>query len=391
MTAVETNGRRVAVTSEPRTYEPLGWSFFADMALSEHPERERGTASRERLLRHERELQVEMRSPSFSYADPPMWLVDDFAAYPRPDRVLSGLIERAGGLVPIAQKPGFGSVNVPRLTKGTKTAIQPPAGPGASADFTDAVASPSASGAGLDPLRDPQTSGGKLINLAGNCDIPLQMLEQRHSGLGYMDSVLYRDLDQDYNAQLESQLIVGTGGTNVVSAQLLGLLNIAGTNAISYTDASPTVTEMVQTSGQGGPLALALAAVGNQRRRKPEVWMMTTSRAAWMASGEIAFPLALSGQEGPGAFGLLSYPAVEDDAIPTNLGAGGNQDVIIACRPSDMLLFESAPTMNAFTEVLSGDLEARVQLRRYAAFVGGRYPSGISIISGTGMTIAAGF
>jgi len=393
VTTATTNGARVV--REPHTYEPLGWSYFGDLALAEHPERERGHAARERLLRHEHELRTETRAPSYSYADPPRWLVEEFAIFPRPDRILAGLIEAAGNLVEIPQKPGFSSVNVPRLTAGTKTAVDVPDSVTPDADVTTGLTpgpAGSAASAGLDPERDPANVGGRVVQIAGQEDVPLQMLEQSGPGMGHLDRVLWKDLNDSVDSNLELQLVNGPGGAGPFG-QLLGLLNVTGTNSVVYTDASPTVAKFIQTAspGQGGPAAQAIAAIGNNRRRKPEVWLMTTSRAAWITSGEVTFPLALANQIGPGEFDMLSYPAIEVDAIPTTLGVGGNQDVVVACRPSDMLLFESAGVLNAFTEVISSSLEARVQLRRYVAAVLGRWPTGISVISGTGMIVQANF
>jgi hypothetical protein len=117
---------------------------------------------------------------------------------------------------------------------------------------------------------------------------------------------------------------------------------------------------------------------------------MTTSRAAWIASGETAtFPLAVSNQTGPGAFDLLAYPVETDDAIPTNIGGTG-QDIIIACRPSDWLILESERHVQVMPEVLSGTLEVRLQLRRYVAALL-RQPTSVAYLTGTGLAVQSGF
>jgi hypothetical protein len=54
--------------------------------------------------------------------------------------------------------------------------------------------------------------------------------------------------------------------------------------------------------------------------------------------------------------------------------------VIIACRPEDMFVFESSPTMAAFTDTVSGTPEARIQYRCHVGAVLGRYPSGIGVL-----------
>ena len=412
-----TNGS-VAVIREEATYRPDGHSYFADLARARHPEHKRDEATWDRLRRHEREL--EQRAPNSTYADPPLWLIDRFATAPRPERVLLRLIEEAGNLIPIAAKPGFGSVSTIRLTTGTQTDINAPGTPAAERDYVEAAvptgstSGPAATtgtlgkGGGFanspvtgDP-RDPTTDASNVVLIAGNADVPLQMLEQSGPGQAHLDAVLWKDLTEDYDSQVEAQLISGSGGAGL-GAQLLGLLNIPGTNAVTFTDASPTAAKFIQVQASataGGSAPQALAAIGRLRKRKPEAWLMTTSRAAWIASSEVALPLALANQRGPGAFDLLAYPVTEDDSIPVNLTGnpgsllpGGTQDVAIALRVSDLQVFESAPTMEAFSQTLAGTLEGRVQYRAHVAALLGRYPSGISIISGTGMAVqtALGF
>jgi hypothetical protein len=190
---------------------------------------------------------------------------------------------------------------------------------------------------------------------------------------------------------------------------LLGILNntsIPAGNIVAYTDATPTVAKMIQTSGQGGPVAQVIAAIGNNRKVKPEIWMMTTSRGAWITSGYVEFPIALSNQSGPGAFDLLAYPAWQNDAIPTTVNA--NQDIMVACRPSDWLILESDRKMGVenlsrntgsrdpsagvgiMAEAISGSLMVRIQMRRYVAALL-RQPTSVGYLTGTGMAIQSGF
>jgi hypothetical protein len=88
---------------------------------------------------------------------------------------------------------------------------------------------------------------------------------------------------------------------------------------------------------------------------------------------------------------IYGWPVFVNDAIPATLGATGNQDTIIACRPSDLMVFEGDPRTAVLLEVLSGTLTARFIYRNYAAAIVGRYPSGIAWVTGTGMAIQSGF
>ena len=56
-----------------------------------------------------------------------------------------------------------------------------------------------------------------------------------------------------------------------------------------------------------------------------------------------------------------------------------------------MILLEGTPRTMVGVEVLSGTLQARLQLRNFVAFIGGRYPTGISVLTGAGMVVQSGF
>lgn len=363
---------RLAVTSEPLTYERHGpHSYFQDLAR--HTDR-RDRESGGRLERHATELRavaaereqrawavareqgMQLRvSPSRidgqgGFGSPPLWLMDALASVPRADRALANLMPK------YTLPAGVGEVNLPRLTTGTLTGVVADGGAVTVRDITDAaVTSP-------------------VATIAGQSDMALQLLEQSPAG-GYLDHVIFRDLRESYDFQLERQLINGTGA----SGQLLGVLNVptgAGlASNVTYTDASPTAQEMVPFVGQ------AAAQLGNSRLLPPEAWLMRTSRWAWIASA--AWPTSQTKT-------LLAYDVVEDDAIPATLGAG-SQDVIIGCRPSDMLLLESAPRALVDFESLSGVLGVRLQLRAYVAAFTARQPTAIVTLTGTGLTVQSGF
>ena len=84
---------------------------------------------------------------------------------------------------------------------------------------------------------------------------------------------------------------------------------------------------------------------------------------------------------------MLGLPVFVDPSIPTNLGAGTNQDVIIVQRTSDSWLLEDDPIKTkVFEEVLSGTLAVRVQVYNYAAVSHGRYPQSNAFVVGTGLS-----
>ena len=369
------------VVSEPDVYQRDrqqmdGVSYFRDLMF-----RESDASALVRLDRHARQMELERRvNPNLTqgqggYFAPPGWLIDQFAHLPRAGRPLADRIDKAKNRFPLPQ--GVQSINIPRMTSGT---AEGPQDDGSSAASGDVV--------------DTQTNC-PVVTIAGNSDVSMQLLEQSPVG-AHLDAMFFQDLVSAYDLALSQQLLYGAGPTTQPTQQLQGLMTISGTNGVTFTSASPSATGMFTYLGQ------AISKVGNNRKRPPELWLMNTSRAGWLGSSEdtqnrplmIADNVAITGE-----FDLLGFPVIMDDVIPNTLtgnpgsltfGSAVNQDVIIACRPSDMLLFESTPVMSVQTEVLSGTLQARLQYRCYAAFIC-RYPSGVAIMSGTGNVVQAGF
>jgi HK97 family phage major capsid protein len=377
----------VEVVSEPLTYERHGpHSYFQDMYRAQEDPR-----AFDRLSRHSAEMRVvgekreararqaldagdlEYRvSPDTTqgtggYLTVPLWLDQLFATAPRPGRILAALIEAAFDL-----PDGVSSINVPILTAGT--AVQPVLDDSAapSADVTDAAGS------------------STVVTLTGQSDWPIQALEQSPAGAA-LDWVIFTDMAAAYDAQLETQLLTGLGAA---AKQLVGVLNVAGTVGVTYTNASPTGALLYPYLGQ------ATARVGNNRNLPPEAFLMRTARWAWLATSEdtqglpFFLPTFFLGddEDTPDALGgVVGIPVFCDDALPANLGAGGNQDVIVALRPSDMVIFEGTPQTTVMREVLSGSLGVRFQMHNRVAAITNRYPSGISPITGTGLVVQSGF
>jgi HK97 family phage major capsid protein len=390
MSATTTRNGRGGV--DVRVREPLTYrldqespSYFLDLANASREDAE----SLDRIRRHEREMADELpklerrgsstqpegttfeyRAPNLTlgqggYGTPPLWAVQLEGTYPRPERIVADLAD------PLPLPDGVSSINVPVLTTGTSTGQQTPNQPTAGADITDTAAS------------------SPVVTLAGRADLPLQMLEQ--SPRGVYDRVLFADLMSDYDSKLEYMLINGTGGT-APTGQILGLLNVSGTNSVTYTSASPTGTGLFPSFGS------AFGVVSDTRKLRPEGWVMRGNRYGWLATSEdqnnrpldvpaSAHSLIVDPTKPTPIGALVGLPIFCDEELPTTLGTAGNQDVIVGFRWSDLFLWESEPRLNIFTQVLSGTLEARVSYRRYAAAILGRYPTGTVTIGGTGLVV----
>ncbi|HVM64769.1 MAG TPA: phage major capsid protein [Acidimicrobiales bacterium] len=387
--ATNTNGNgtvapRVEVRHEPLTYRrDQPFSYFRDLATVND-----NMAARDRLTRHAQEMRVTPGATTQGdggYFVAPLWLNKMFATAPRPGRVLSALMPNFPLPAHVAH-----SISTPRVTTGTITNGTVDNAPVPTQDLVDAGAS------------------STVALISGYADWPLQALEQSPVG-GALDAVVYQELSEAYDYALEQQLLYGTGTTSTTSntGQLQGILGVTGINKVTFNNGTPTLSLMYASIGQ------VAAQVGDQRRRPPECWLMTTSRWAWMTSSEdnslrpitppdtSAPPSLLSDGPGtaPSAIGALlgRWPVFLDDAVPTTFNAasvtpgGGTQDVVIACRPSDMMFFESAPSFMTAREPLSGTMGVRFIYRASAAAFTSRYPTGISVLVGTGMAVQSGF
>jgi HK97 family phage major capsid protein len=201
-----------------------------------------------------------------------------------------------------------------------------------------------------------------------------------------LDGVVYTDLTRAYNQNLEKQLLSGTG----TNGQLTGVRNVTGRNGDIDGSSASTIANLWPLIGK------LLAGVGNNRLQPVEALLLAPRRWAWIASSVDSSnrPIASPGQQAhtsdyPTAGGvaptsILGFPAYQDGAIP----AGTNADVIIALRPSDLLLYESTPKFSVLPDVLSGTLQVRLRLHRYVAFVI-RRPAAITVL--TGLAQPSGF
>jgi HK97 family phage major capsid protein len=398
---------RVEVVSEPKTYHRgTKHSYFLDVVRAQmgRGDGDGGVdAARDRLQRHAKEVDVEMplrekrreeqaakelrgidRGSVFEkrvnpnrtdgqggYFVPPLWLVDEYIDLPRFGRTFANSVRN------LTLPSGTDSVNVPKIATGTAVGVQTAdAAAVTSQDLTDTTVSA--------PVR----------TIAGQQDIAIQLLDQ--SPVSF-DEVVFADLIADYNQKLDTQCLNGSGA----SGQLKGVLNVSGINAVTYTDATPTLPETY------APLMQALSLSAKLRKMMPTAVFLTPSRWFWMASqldsqnrpfilpetNSPFNPLALqTGGDVEGPVGrVLNFPLLADGNIPANLGAGTNEDRIIAARTSDLFLWEGSMRTRVLQEVLSGTLQVRLQVYNYAAFMPDRRPETISVISGTGLIAPAGF
>jgi hypothetical protein len=359
--------RQIRGINEPHTYRSDNndrFSYFADLIHAKRGD----FAAQERLQRHSREVMAsgaQMEKRDVSTADPgagvfvpPVYLSQMWAEMPREGRPFADAL-------PNLPLPETGmSVTVPRVTTATTVAVQ--ASEAATVSETDI---------------DGTLLTVDVRTIAGQNDVSLQALERTLPG---MDFLIFQDLRADYDEQLDTQLISGSGS----SGQHRGIQNVSSINTVTYTDASPTSAEL------HGKIYEGISAVATNRFRNADTVLAHPRRTAWLAANlSASFPLYQLGnlnqaggtQTGTGFVGNIGGLRVISDAnISTAIAT--TQDEVYVLRTADLFLMEGPLRTRVFDDVLSGTLQVRLQVVAYSAFISGRQPKAIAQIRGTGLT-----
>ena len=339
------------VKREPLTYEPTSpHSYFHDLAHAEF----RGDAfAQARLERHRTELAVEMRTTTSTAGsggdlDAPIHLQELFRTSTRGNRPLADLCK------PLPLPRGTNKVTVPRLTSSsiasTETNIQVDGG---TVNSTDP---------------GTLTMSAPVSTIAGSIVLSQQLVDQApQPGADY---IIATELKRDYDSRLEAQLLNGSGS----SGQLTGLANLTlpTGNSVSA-PGSPSLANV------WAAIAQAAAGISNNRGKAPEAILMAGRRYFWMignvtpdqswspdSGGYHADAGEARDYEGNLYGPTVGLPTYIDGSIP----AGSTADPIYVVRPSDMILFESEPMVQAAVDTsTSGSLGVRVNFHAYVAFI----------------------
>jgi hypothetical protein len=87
-----------------------------------------------------------------------------------------------------------------------------------------------------------------------------------------------------------------------------------------------------------------------------------------------------------GAVGeMASLPVYTDANIPTNIGAGTNQDVVYVLRAPDLYLWESDIAMESFDSTYADQMSILFRVSAFSAFIPDRYGASVNAINGTGL------
>lgn len=323
--------------------------------------------SRRRLAEHAEEVGRGMEFRDLSrvdgsggYAVPPAWLMNQYVTAPRPGRPFANLVQRQ----PLPG--GTDSINIPKVLTPTATGVQVADNTTVTeVDLTDTFINA--------PVR----------TIAGQQSLALQLIDQ--SPIAF-DDVVFADLAADHDQKLDLQVIGGTG----LSGQVLGSLATPGIGSVPIPS--------LDIAGYFKALANAINTVNTTRFLPPDVIVMHPRRWGHLLSllDLSNRPLFVPSESGAfNAAGVLTavasenvvgrccgLPIVIDSNLPTNLGAGTNEDVIVVMRSSDLVLWESGIRMRALPETKASTLTVLLQVYSYIAFSAARYPQSVVKITG---------
>lgn len=279
----------------------------------------------------------------------PQFIADTFATAARGRSLLADSLPQAelppGFVVPatFAQSE--------EVTTGAATAVQ----------ATENAAPTSSNPDGTETALKPAT-------IAGQFTISRQLLERGTD----VDAYLARELGASLGLTREQQVVNGSGA----AGQLTGLLNVTGALSVVYTDATPTQAEL------WGPIMQARGQVSTQSGEVPTLLACDPGRRSWL----------LAGLDSSSAYAGLDPPlsVVESLGIPTNLGAGTNEDrVLVLARELLVLLTRPVLIEQAFNASFSPQ-SVTFWAWQFAALVA-RRTKAVGTISGTGLILPAGY
>jgi len=356
-------------------------SFFVDAFRSSQLG---DVSAQERLRRHADEVRVEgelneraVSTSGFGGLVVPQYLIDLSAAIIRTGRVVANTVQ---GL-PLPEQ-GM-SLIIPRGTTGAAVASQ--ATENSALQNTDEVWA---------NLTVP------VATIGGQQDVSRQSLERGTPGI---DQIVYNDLSRAYHAELDRQVITGSGA----SGQMLGMLNTAGIGAATAFGAAPTAANFNRKLA-GAVAAIAGYGVG----LTPELIAMNPRRWGWLTAEADSTGRPMMGVDGQGATNVLGVnqtpgqysggndpddlrvartvgsmqglPVVTDANIPTNVGTNV-EDVALTYDPRVCLLWEDGdgmPRQLRFEQTLGQNLTVKLVVYGYAAFTAGRYPQAVAKVGG---------
>lgn len=353
-----------AKTDEPAIYRADNaheFSYFRDLYKAQL----RGDyRAAERLSKNSA---IEKRAPLSTSAGtggefaPPLWLISEYVKLARASRVAIDLFD--GQPLPA----GVSSINLPKVSTGTAVGVQ--------AQNTLVL--------NTNLTTSSLTSG--IVTVAGAQTVPLQLLEQSGTPI---DRVVLEDLAAAQAVEMTRQSHAGNGTT-----ELRGLVSAAGKTSITLTPT--TVAAFFLSIGN------ALNTVHTNRFLPADAVLMHPRRWAWLTAQVDSSGRPLAGVRAAAEFNPLAsgdanavqgfagtiqnVPVYLDATIPTNLGAGTNQDRFYVLHRNDIKVWESPVQAQAFSEVFADTMQVYFRLYNYSAMIPDRYGSSVVEVGGAGL------
>jgi HK97 family phage major capsid protein len=247
-----------------------------------------------------------------------------------------------------------------------------------------------------------------VATIGGQQDVSRQILERGTPGV---DQIVYMDLAGAYHAELDRQLLNGSGA----SGQMLGVLTTSGIATATAFGTAVTAANL-NTKVAGSIAAVASTGVGLDAgliAMHPRRWGYLTSLSD-TAGRPLVVPNAGAGQNvlaanlAPGAYSggddpndqravnvvgnMQGLPVITDANIPTNVGTN-LEDVILVVDEDMVLLWEEGdgmPRQLRFDATLPQNLTIKLIAYGYAAATAGRYPQSVARIGGADTAVGAG-
>lgn len=355
------------VRNEARTYRPdVQASYFSDLYARQFRVGDVAGAE-QRLGAHEREVAVERRDIAVSAmagAVPPQYLLDQFAPVAKAGRPF------LNSLNSMPLPPDGVSFVIPRGTTGSAAAMT-----------TEA--------AGFNEQDMANTDLTLTVNLVTAQQDISRTLFMR--GGAVVDSIIFPDLLTSLAVAADVSAINGNG----TAPQHRGVLQVSGISAVTYTDASPTVPELWPKISDAIQRINALRFVpGTAIFMHPRRWgwfnaaLDTANRPLFNFSTtppNVVMALGEAAKYGQIVGSLQGLPVITDANIPTTLG-GGTEDIIIVANTQDFVFWEAPVMTFSFEQTIStAPGQVRLAAGQFQAFSAGRYPTGISTLGGTGL------
>jgi HK97 family phage major capsid protein len=270
----------------------------------------------------------------------PLWLEQDFVPLARPLRPVADLAQN------FVLPRGTNQLTIPRLATGTGVGAQASGGSQNAAvtetDLTDAA------------IVCP------VISVSGQQQISQPLLDLAHE----FDDFIIEDLAAAYSANIDSQILSGTGS----SGTLTGIINTAGVSTV--TPITSSVSDFYAALGDAMNLVLT------NRNRSADAIVMAPRRFSWLcqqedSTGRPLFtphpprPVANVAQENVAAE-LFNIPVIVDQNVPTT--SGGSGDYVFVLRTKDLALWESPLQSRISQTTYANQLTVLISAWRYAAF-----------------------